>query len=559
MNHVAQAMGRMWAAELARSPILQRAREEKVEVVIPDIRAPFAEYIDRPVDFVREQLGMDPWDRGDGMPPEYASQVEVLEAVPKHRRVADKAGQKLGKSALGAWTALWWMYTRVQGRVWLTAPTARQVTNILWTEIRLIAQGQHEAQRAKGFRPNLPGVFGSDPNYPNAWFNHSAHSGMGLGDAWEIVGVTTDDPDRMQGASGPRQLYIVDEASGYDEGIFQSVLGNLAGGGHILALGNPTQLVGTFYDAFHGKAENWKTFTQSSLENPNFYGQNIPGLANQEYATSALVDWGGPGNPIYDARVLGRFPSSGEYVVVPLALVEVGEGRWAKTPIEGRLEVGVDPSRGGDEAILAGRHGRWVDDPVAIHVDPSNTEIPPGHQVGQYVIGYVAKHAGRGGSSLKPRVKVDAIGIGSSVVDFLLAYLRECRKRREEEPFEVVAVVTSRAADERVFVNPKQSCKDAYHNLRTQLGFGVTRFLMEGGALPKNGKLHADLVAPKYYFTQGGKQAVEDKDEVKKRLRRSPDRGDAVALAIYEPPMIASSLPPPPLITKTYGSGMGWG
>lgn len=548
-----QGVYRLWRQELAHSPIVKRARAAQAEAERappPEIRAPYEEYANRPNDFVRDVLGMNPWERCEGMPAEYASQAEILAALADHRRVAAKAGQKVGKSGLGAWAALWWLNTRVQGRVTLTAPSAHQVDSILWTEIRLIAQGQHPAQRAASFIPRLPGI-----NMPWAGgrLYTDPHSGLVLGDAWDISSVTTDKPTRMQGRSGSRQLYIVDEASGYPEEIFSAILGNLAGGGSILLLGNPTELAGTFYEAFHQKAEIWTTFTQSSLQNPNFYGLVIDGMANEDYAATALVDWGGPGNPLYDARVLGRFPSAGENVVVPLALVETSQGRWKATLPEGRMEIGVDPSEGGDAAILAPRRGKKVFPLEAIPIDPKNPDMKPGHQIGAYVYRFVSVYnATRDPSEPIPRIKIDAIGDGTSAFDYLWAL-----EGRGKE-FEVVGVVSSEAADAWVRVRHGRTAKEEYANLRAQIGFGVRDFLHEGGSLPPDGKLHAELVAAKYYF-KGSKQIIELKKEIKKRLKRSPDRADALALSVYEPPRAAPTTKPPAVQTHEFGSSMGWG
>ncbi len=56
---------------------------------------------------------------------------------------------------------------------------------------------------------------------------------------------------------------------------------------------------------------------------------------------------------------------------------------------------------------------------------------------------------------------------------------------------------------------------------------------MERGevSLPDDDDLRADLSALRYLFTQDGRIQIENKDEVRRRLGRSPDRGDAVALA----------------------------
>jgi hypothetical protein len=51
-------------------------------------------------------------------------------------------------------------------------------------------------------------------------------------------------------------------------------------------------------------------------------------------------------------------------------------------------------------------------------------------------------------------------------------------------------------------------------------------------ALPPDAELLADLCAPTWHLDRGsGKVQIEDKDEVKKRLGRSPDCADAVVLA----------------------------
>ena len=49
-------------------------------------------------------------------------------------------------------------------------------------------------------------------------------------------------------------------------------------------------------------------------------------------------------------------------------------------------------------------------------------------------------------------------------------------------------------------------------------------------ALPPNDELLGDLVAPKWIDTSTGKIKVEEKDEIRKRLGRSPDAGDTVVM-----------------------------
>ena len=53
-------------------------------------------------------------------------------------------------------------------------------------------------------------------------------------------------------------------------------------------------------------------------------------------------------------------------------------------------------------------------------------------------------------------------------------------------------------------------------------------------ALPPDDLLIGDLVAPRYSVTSTGKIQVESKDEIRKRLGRSTDSGDAVVQACFD-------------------------
>ncbi len=546
-------------------------------------RAPFAEYALDPVGFFRDVLGIEPWGRHAALPPAEASQIDILEAVRDHDMVAVRSGHKVSKSCSAAGLAIWWPLTRPHGRVILTAPAGHQVESILWTEIRDIVGRTHPGQRGKVL-PTLPGHVHVDP-----------HNGYELGPGWGVWGLTTDKPERMSGKSGTDQLFIVDEASGYPEEIFTSVFGNMAGGGKVVLFSNPTRTSGTFFDAFRDKRHAWKTLHVSSLNTPNFHGGSVPGLAAPHWhETVAIPLWGGPGSPLYDVRVLGNFPSQGENVVVPMALVTAARGRWPTASDDGDLEIGVDVAReGDDESVLAALRGKKLLELEAVRLDRGPEAMPPGPQVAEAVVRMARRlrraagdmAARSAGEPLKPgdqvsvggdvgalrrlarergpgmweistpsgvlfrrqeqiirfarpdqqkaRIKVDSIGVGTAVLDYLLLHYRD--------EFEIVGVNSACSADAWLIVAPAsdssaaKTAADEFRNLRAQMAFGVAKWLRDG-AIPEDGKLEAELVAPTFSFKERGKIQVEDKREVKKRLRRSPDRADALALAVYDPP-----------------------
>ena len=169
----------------------------------------------------------------------------------KHRRVADKSPEDGRQSSLGAVTALWWMYRAFKAAVTLTAPSSHQVESILWKEIRLIAQGNIQPSGPRGSGPKLPGINGE----PGGRLYMNASGGLWLGDGWGIAG------SRRTSRSGCRAGAAHSSSTSsmrrpVTRRTSQAVLGNLGGGG-ASGFGQPDAASGTFYDAFHGKAEAW--------------------------------------------------------------------------------------------------------------------------------------------------------------------------------------------------------------------------------------------------------------------------------------------------------------
>jgi len=169
--------------------------------------------------------------------------------------------------------------------------------------------------------------------------------------------------------------------------------------------------------------------------------------------------------------------------------------------------VGVDPSRGGaDETILAVRRG-WLFDPL---VSLPGEVSAHGGNVAHKAIALAGERAA---------IHVDVIGIGASVVDHLDAFIGS----------RCVPVNFAAGTDER-----DATGNLAFANVRAQ-SYWRFRELLDPTrsikvALPRDARLKADLCAPRYRVTSRGVQ-VEDKQDIKKRLGRSPDRGDAVVLA----------------------------
>ena len=458
----------------ARLRKLKESQAESAVIDCPD-----------PVEFCVKYLGFHPWTR----------QAEFLRAIADHPKVAVRSGHKVGKSTGAAALGLWWLYTHSRGKVIMTSPGHRQISEILWPEV---------IRLHRNARVPLAGIPSANPN-----------GGLTLPDGRRLFGFATNETEKMGGFSGENLLFIVDEASGVEKMIFDAIEGNRAGGAREFLIGNPTKTSGVFFDAFTKDREEWKLVHVSSEESPNVtgIGTPVPGLATREWVDEKARSWGEE-NPLYQIRVRGNFPSQAENAVMGLALIEAAAKGW-RPPVfdDGPLELGVDPARFGvDETVIVARRGLYADMPIALR---SMNGPDVAGKVMEVVRAHMAVDA-KGAPIEKPRVKVDVIGIGASVFDFLA----------QQKTIEAVPVNVGKSADD-----------DLHALLRDRLWFNCAEWLKEGGKLPPHDGLMAQLIAPTYSFTLTGKRKVQGKDEMKKAGGRSPDHADALNLAVFHAPV----------------------
>ncbi len=187
-----------------------------------------------PVWFVRECLGATPWSK----------QGEILEAVRDHDYVAVRSCNGSGKTYIAAHAVIWWLMCYDDAVVITTAPTQRQVTELLWREIRAIHQANAELIGGRISATRLE-----------------------LSARRFAFGFSTNTPERFQGFHQEHILFVVDEASGVDRRIFDAIEGSMTTHhAKMLLIGNPTSLSGVFYDAFHKDRAIWKTIHISAFD-----------------------------------------------------------------------------------------------------------------------------------------------------------------------------------------------------------------------------------------------------------------------------------------------------
>ena len=391
-----------------------------------------------------------------------------------HPRVAVRSGHGVGKTGLDAWAALWWLMTRPLSRVIVLAPQfSRQVRAILFSEIRKWARRAPEALPLQVLA--------------------SRAIVEGYGEERSATGVSTSgEVDRMEGfhAEGG-VLLIVDEMKGVPQDAFDAVQGALTGA-------DDSRLLVTSVPGGAGAGPFWRAWQDRSRWQVHHLPSTDSSLVSPEWCEDRARDWGAA-SPLYQTRVLGEFADAGEGVLFPLSLLEAVCGAPApELPPRDALGVDVARSVAGDLNTVArltgGRLTVWRE-----------WHSPDLMDTVRRVLGAVAETGSR-------RLAVDVGGPGGGVAD-----------RLRELGYSVDPVAFGGGAEE----------PERFRNRRAEL-FWRLREALEAGTvvLEDDDELRADLSALRYAFAPDGRILIEAKDEVRRRLGRSPDRADALALAL---------------------------
>jgi hypothetical protein len=486
---------------------------------------PSLKYREDPVAFFHDIIGVEPWSK----------QVEIIEAIRDNPRVAVKSGHKVSKSHTAAGVALWFFSSFEDARVVMSSTTSRQVDQILWREVKMMhARGGRcvACKAADDKRRALHEPLGPRPCAHSALLDGSpmqlARTGIRSPDFREIVGFTAREAEAVAGVSGKNLLYILDEASGIPDVIFEAIEGNRAGGARLVMFSNPTRTEGEFFAAFSDeKKAFYKTVTISSEHTPNVIEgrEVIRGLATREWVEEKKLEWG-EDSPLYKIRVKGEFVLNEDGKVMSVHAISEAEKRWLE-PVEeadelARLQIGLDPAgagQAGDESVFALRRGKR-------HLGLLPFRGQSEEALVVHLLGIIKMH-GRP-RELPPIVKVDREGsIGAKVYGLLRAYADVAEGVRP--PFVLVGVRSS----ERAVREPT-----VYDRVRDELWANLAQWMREGGAIVEDAKLAKELHAPAWVTIVTGRQKVTSKDDLRKMLGRSPDRADALALAVWDVPSL---------------------
>lgn len=402
------------------------------------------------------------------------------------KRISVASAHGIGKTCSIALTILWFLFTHKQAQIAVTAPTSKQLFDVLWKELSIwinlmpVYWRQYFEWQSTYIRMK---------QNPNEWFASAKTA-------------KKDSTEALAGVHGESVMVIADEASGVVEEVFNTMEGSLTEKDILIILiSNPTRLSGYFWET-HKKpavAEKWQKLQFNNLNSP---------IVRDDY-NQDIIDRYGKNSDEYRIRVLGQFPNEADvddkgYVPI-LGASEIKEIEmparleWVGEPI-----MGIDPAGEGRDSTV------WVIrdqfKAAVVLTKRISTEL----QIAQQTRMLAKLH------KVKPEnIAIDSFGIGSNIAAELA-----------KEWFKINAI--------NVGDTPKkESEKEIYLNLRALYFMRVRKAIRSGFELVRDKAWIYEIPTVKFCRNTRGKIQILAKKEIRKESGKSPDNCDALSLAFF--------------------------
>ena len=457
--------------------------------------ANISRYRKDPISFVKDHFQAEPdaW-QARGL-------LAFVNNEEKIMRICLSACAGPGKSTLLAWCG--WLFLSCYGEKGehpkgaVVAVTQDNLRDNLWPELSKWQQ-RSEFLRTH-FTWTKEKIYSND--FPETWFL-SARSFAKTANA-EEQGRT------LSGIHSKYVLFLIDESGDIPPTVLKSAEQALSTAdkkfARILQAGNPTSHEGMLYAAQTKLAEDW-------------YVIKITGDPDDPERSPRIdINWAaeqialyGRDDPWVKSYILGEFPESG--INTLLTLEEVDRAMSRTVPEDSikysQKRLGIDVARFGlDSTVIVPRQGLVMFKYVTMRDARTND-----------IAARVMNAKAKWGSEIE---FIDGTGgYGGGVVDALL--------QAGQLPHEIH--FSGKPSDPRFF------------NKRAEMWFDMAEWIKRGGCLYNCSSLKKELVAPTYSF-KNGKFILESKEQLKKRLGFSPDRGDALGLTFALPDMPAKESP----------------
>lgn len=435
----------------------------------------------------------------------WSKQDEIIKSVFRNQRTTVKSCYGVWKSYIAARIALAFLIAYPDSIVITTAPTFRQVENILWREIR---------QAVKNSKIPIWG------NMLKVKFE--------VDEKWYALGLASNKEDNFQWFHAENLLVIADEAGGINNNTLQVMEALLTSHWtRLLYIWNPTQASWGFYDSH--KSDMYYKMSISCFDTPNFTVNKIknisdlqnlsrddivklklpyPELVTPLWVLGRIQDWG-VDSPIFQSRVLAIFPEEWEDTLIKLSHIEQAlnleidtedwKQRWRKKCI------GIDVARFWSDTTVLIWMDNWKMYDDMIFYKWKDTMLTVWKAVAYFNELWFIKEF--------DYFVVDDTWVWGGVTDRLI-----------ELWYNVIPINNASS--------PKD--KDTFRDIKAEM-FRDLRlgFIQWDIKIYDIGRLIKDISSVKYDYMSNWKIYIKSKKDMKKQWLDSPDFADALTLAYY--------------------------
>jgi len=450
-------------------------------VFSPHILNRMKEWKASPISFVNDMINITP----------SSQQLDFLAAIAKNKRITIRSGHGTGKDTGVSLAIMWFMATRAFAKVVCTAPTARQLADILWSEL---SKWFRNSKLQDEFIIQKDKIFQRDN--PKEWWCRAV--------SVSAKASKEEQAETLAGFHGDHLLIVVDESSGVNDPVYIPLEGALTQEDNkVILIGNMTRNKGYFYDShFHPNISKvWKKLHWDSRDSTN---------VSSEYPAYMAEKYGEDSN-VFRIRVAGDPPLEDEKTFIPLA--------WALSCMDNDLieneddptYLGVDVARyGEDKSIVLPRKGLIIN-PWDEFQKMSTAEL------GGHVLASMREMEADGAA-------IDEIGVGAGTIDWLM-------KIPEAQKFIFGVNVANSSSDktrwarlrDELWWKMRENCQTALYSFPSKTK--IERSM--------SNELCNELSSLLYEFDNNGAYKLEGKKQAKLRGTASPNIADALAISEY--------------------------
>lgn len=434
--------------------------------------------------FVREQFGVTP----------DAWQDDVLAEFPHNPLQAMLACKGPGKTATLAWLGWNFLATRPHPKIGATSITADNLKDGLWAEM---AKWRHRSEFLKAaFEWTASRIFARSS--PETWFMSFR--------SWSRTADTQTLGETLAGLWSDYVMFILDEAGGIPVPVLRTaeVIAAQASKpgceGHVILAGNTTSVDGALYEAAITRRHFWKVYEITADPDDPKRTPRIP----KEHAQRQIDEYGRD-NPWVMINILAKFPKQGiNTLISPDEVKDAQKRHYTPDVYAGMPKIlGVDVARyGDDESVMFKRQGKVAFPPLRMR----NLDGVAGPS-------HVLRIAQEWNAD---SIQIDVGTFGAGWYD-VMTHGMSC----------------TNALPVTFGGSPKDDRR--FKNLRAEMLWDLCQWIKQGGALPPVPEMVSGLSTMTYAYTLKGQIQVEEKDQIKARLGRSPDLEDALACTFAHP------------------------